>query len=349
VSHNHHLLRITPDLRAHMLLDAAAGLQRANDSDFAELDAGQDHAGFARDLVAALSRSPRVISPKYFYDAQGSALFDAICELPEYYPTRTELALLARHADEMALCIGPGADIVEFGAGSSVKVRLLLDALRAPRRFVPIDISGDHLQAAVQPLARDYPGLAVTPIAADFTRELQLPPALPGSRRVGFFPGSSIGNFSPGEAAHFLRNAAQWLKGGGLLIGVDLVKDPAVLHAAYNDAAGVTAAFNRNLLVRANGELGADFEPAQFAHYAFYEPRLQRVEMHLVSRRRQSVVLCGRRFEFADGETLHTENSYKFTVEGFRALALEAGFEGGPVWCDRDRMFSVHWLVAPND
>lgn len=309
----------------------------------------QPRTTLAADVRYYLTQTPRQLPSSALYDALGSALFDAICELPEYYPTRTELLLLARHADEMALCIGPGADIVEFGAGSSVKVRLLLDALRAPRRFVPIDISGEHLQAAVQPLARDYPGLAIAPIAADFTRYFSLPPALPGSRRVGFFPGSSIGNFSPGEAAHFLRNAAHWLQGGGLLIGVDLVKDPAILHAAYNDAAGVTADFNRNLLVRANRELGADFEPEQFAHYAFYEPRLQRIEMHLLSRCRQSVVLCGRRFEFADGETLHTENSYKFTVEGFQALAREAGFEVGPVWCDRERMFSVHWLVAPDD
>jgi dimethylhistidine N-methyltransferase len=334
-----------------MLLYNTAAAERANDSDFAALPDGERgvgrHSEFAHDLVAALSLRPHVISPKYFYDVQGSALFDAICQLPEYYPTRTELAVLARHADEMAACMGPAADIVEFGAGSSVKVRLLLDALRAPRRFLPIDISGEHLHAAMRPLARDYPELVITPIEADFTQPLNLPPPLPGSRRVGFFPGSSIGNFSPAEAARFLRNAVQALRGGGLLVGVDLVKDPAVLHAAYNDAAGVTAAFNRNLLVRANRELGANFEPEQFAHYAFYEPRHQRIEMHLLSQRRQSVLLCGRRFELAQGETLHTENSHKFTVEGFRALAREAGFEPGPVWCDRDRLFSVHWLVAP--
>lgn len=302
---------------------------------------------FARELVAALSRRPRSISPKFFYDVQGSALFDAICELPEYYPTRTELAMLERHAGEMARCIGPRADIVEFGAGSSRKIRLLLDALEAPQRFVPIDISGDHLYAAVQPLQRDYPSLRVQPLAGDFTRELQLPAALPGSRRIGFFPGSSIGNFSPREAVQFLRMAAGQLRGGGLLVGVDLVKDPAVLHAAYNDAAGVTAAFNRNLLERANRELGADFDVQAFAHYAFYEPREQRIEMHLVSQRRQSVRLCGQRFEFDEGEPLHTENSYKFTVEGFRALAAEAGLEPGPVWCDPLRLFSIHWLAAP--
>jgi len=300
-------------------------------------------SAFEAEMVAALSQAPRRIAPKFFYDEAGSALFDRICDLPEYYPTRTEFGLLHTHAAEMARLIGPAADLVEFGAGSLTKVRVLLDALPRPRSFVPIDISAEHLHASAVPLRQAYPGLDVQPLAGDFTAELQLPAS---ERRVGFFPGSSIGNMDRAEALVFLRRCRGWLAGGGLLIGVDLVKDPQLLHAAYNDAAGVTAAFNRNLLVRANRELGADFEPDQFAHYAFYEPQQRRIEMHLLSRRDQRVSLAGLEFSFAEGETLHTENSHKYTVGDFRALASEAGFEPGPVWCDPQRLFSVHWLDA---
>jgi dimethylhistidine N-methyltransferase len=308
-----------------------------------------DAADFAQAMRAALAERPRRIAPKYFYDAAGSALFDRICTLPEYYPTRTELALLDRHAPQIAGFVGPHADIVEFGAGSATKVRVLLDALREPRRFSPIDISAEHLHAAAAQLQRDYPGLAVCPLAADFTQPFELPPLAGAHRRVGFFPGSSIGNFTPDEALAFLRRAAGLLQGGGLLIGVDLVKDPALLHAAYNDAAGVTAAFNRNLLVRANRELQTDFVPEQFAHYAFYEPRARRIEMHLVSLCAQRVRLGGDSFEFAEGESLHTENSYKYSVDGFQALAQRAGFTPHAVWCDPQRRFSLHWLAAPHD
>ena len=299
-------------------------------------------------LLDGLRRTPRSVPPKFFYDAAGSALFDRICELPEYYPTRTEVALLARHGREMAECIGAGADLVEYGAGSLRKVRLLLDALHQPARYVPIDLSAEHLLQHARQLAADHPGLRIEPLVADFSAELVLP-ALPPSarRRVGFFPGSSIGNFTPEEAQAFLRQAAQALAGGGLLIGVDLVKDPAVLHRAYNDAAGVTAAFNRNLLARANRELGCDFDLAAFDHYAFYDPREQRIEMHLVSRRRQVVAVCGEPVVFEDGQTLHTENSCKYTVDGFRRLARGAGFEPQAVWTDDARLFSVHWLAAP--
>jgi dimethylhistidine N-methyltransferase len=303
----------------------------------------QDPA-FARELLAALAQRPRQIAPKFFYDAAGSALFDRICDLPEYYPTRTEFSLLHAHAREMAALIGPEADLVEFGAGSLTKIRVLLQALQRPRRFVPVDISAEHLHACAAPLRQAHPGLEVLPLAGDFTAELTLPAS---DRRVGFFPGSSIGNMDRAEALGFLKRCSGWLAGGGLLIGVDLVKEPRLLHAAYNDAAGVTAAFNRNLLVRANRELGADFDTAQFDHYAFYEPRLQRIEMHLVSKREQQVRLGGQAFGFAQGESLHTENSHKYTVEGFRALAREAGFEPGTVWCDPAGLFSVHWLAAP--
>lgn len=310
----------------------------------------QGHGGteFAHDLLAGLKASPRTISPKYFYDAEGSRLFDQICELPEYYPTRTEIAILERCADEIAQRMGPSADIVEFGAGSLRKVRILLDALVQPHRYLPIDISGEHLAASATTLRHDYPGLEVTPIAADYTRRLLLPAQAPGAgQRVGFFPGSTLGNFTPAEALHFLETAAQVLRGGALLLGADLLKDPAVLHAAYNDAQGVTAAFNLNLLARANRELDTDFDLDAFSHYAFFNPQQQRIEMHLASRQRQSVQLCGQRFEFQAGQTLHTENSYKFTVAGLRALATRAGFTPGPVWTDPNQLFSLHWLNAP--
>ncbi|GAB3246012.1 L-histidine N(alpha)-methyltransferase [Chitinimonas naiadis] len=302
-------------------------------------------SGFAADLLQGLQARPRRISPKYFYDAAGSGLFELICELPEYYPTRTELAILTRHAAEMAQHIGPNADIVEFGAGASRKIRLLLDALDHPQRFLPVDISGEHLQEAAQRLRGDYPGLTVQPLVGDFTQGVDLPPAV--GRRVGFFPGSSIGNFEPREALQLLQYMAAELVGGGLLIGVDLVKAPAILHAAYNDAAGVTARFNKNLLARANRELGADFDLDAFHHYACYNPLLQRIEMHLVSAARQSVRICGERIPFAEGDSLHTENSYKYTVAGFQALARNAGFQPEAVWTDAAHGFSVHWLSVP--
>ncbi|HEX7892369.1 MAG TPA: L-histidine N(alpha)-methyltransferase [Ramlibacter sp.] len=302
---------------------------------------------FGRDLVAALSAQPRSISPKYFYDAEGSRLFDRICELPEYYPTRTEIGILERSVAEMAALAGPQAEIVEFGAGSLRKVRLLLQAFEAPARYLPIDISGEHLRDAAAILRREFTGLDVQPLVADYTQAMELPAAAGPGRRIGFFPGSTIGNFTPEEALHFLQGAARMLRGGALVLGADLVKDPHVLHAAYNDAQGVTAAFNLNLLVRANRELGANFQPARFAHYAFYNAPLQRIEMHLVSRERQDVTLAGERFTFEEGEALHTENSYKFTIEGLRALAVRAGFRPGPVWTDPARLFSVHWLHAP--
>ncbi len=306
---------------------------------------------FCRDLLAGLSKTPRSVAPKYFYDVHGSALFDRICELPEYYPTRTERRILERHGREMAEVIGPQSDIIEFGAGSLEKIRVLLrsfDARALPRTFFPIDISGTHLEDAARRLHAECPWLQVRPVAADYMQEDQLS-ALDAStgRRVGFFPGSTIGNFDRDEAMAFLRLAARLLEGGGLLVGVDLVKDPQILHRAYNDAQGVTAAFNLNLLRRANTELAADFDLNQFAHYAFYDPRQCRIEMHLLSRCAQTVRIAGQDFSFAEGESLHTENSHKFTMEGFRKLAVSAGFRPGPVWTDEGRLFSVHWLESP--
>jgi dimethylhistidine N-methyltransferase len=303
---------------------------------------------FRSDLHAALAAGQRSISPKYFYDAQGSALFDAICALPEYYPTRTELQLLCRHADDIAALAGPGVELVEFGAGSLRKVRLLLDALVRPARYVPIDISGEHLDQAATQLQRDYPGLQLQAVVADYTQPLRLPArAADGGMRLGFFPGSTIGNFDPDQALRFLRMAGEVLRGGALLLGADLVKEPAVLHAAYNDSAGITAAFNRNLLARANRELGADFQLDGYAHSAFYNCAQRRIEMHLVSRRAQCVRLDGCAYRFAEGDALHTENSYKFSIDGLRALAQRAGFQPGPAWTDPERLFSLHWLNAP--
>ena len=303
---------------------------------------------FETALREGLRREPRQIAPKFFYDQTGSALFDRICELPEYYPTRTEFAILRQHAGEMAECIGPQADLIEFGAGSLQKIRVLLGALREPARLVAIDISAEHLQAEAERLRAEHPALSVLAQAGDFSAGLQLPGLSAGAvRRVGFFPGSSIGNFTPAEALAFLRRCAGWLAGGGLLVGVDLVKDPALLHAAYNDSAGVTAAFNLNLLARANRELGSDFDLAAFQHCAFYTPREQRVEMHLISARAQSAQVGGERFDFAEGQSLHTENSCKYTVAGFQALARAAGLQPQAVWTDAQRLFSVHWLAAP--
>lgn len=302
---------------------------------------------FLRDLKRGLARPQKTISPKYFYDAQGSALFDQICGLPEYYPTRTELAILRKHAREIALHIGPHAEIIEFGSGSMEKVRLLLDALDRPQRYVPIDISESHLLDAAQRMRLAYPTLEVEPLVADYTQALVLPDAPPQGRRVGFFPGSTLGNFEPQDALHFMQMCAKTLEGGALVLGVDLVKSPDLLHAAYNDAQGVTADFNRNVLVRANRELDANFQLDQFAHSAFYNAPHQRIEMHLVSTCQQTVSLGGASYRFAEGETLHTENSYKFTVAGLHQLALRAGFAPGQTWTDADHTFCLLWLDAP--
>lgn len=304
---------------------------------------------FASDLMTALRLRPRSISPKYFYDTKGSALFDQICNLPEYYPTRTELSILRRKAHEMAELMGPRAELVEFGAGSLHKVRMLLDAMQAPSRYIPIDISGDHLHASCSLLQDDYPSLDIHPLIADYTSPLILPaPISAKSKRIGFFPGSTIGNFTPREARAFLHMAASVLRGGALILGVDLIKAPHLLHAAYNDTQGITAQFNLNLLERANRELDAVFDIDKFSHYAFYNAPMQRIEMHLMSRCQQQVHIQNERYEFDEGETLHTENSYKFTLKGIRNMAQLAGFTPGPVWCDKEGLFSLHWLQAPS-
>ncbi len=333
-----------------MLAGAANPLENADLSEAAGRGGGNDHRlAFARDLTQCLAEKPHIISPKYFYDEAGSLLFERICELPEYYVTRTELDLLQRDLPAMAQTIGPNAEVLEFGAGSLHKARLLLRALESPRRFIAMDISGAHLQAAAAQLQREFPTVEIIALEGDFNaldRLQGLPAIESGSRRVGFFPGSTVGNLSPLEANRFLADSARLLVGGGLLIGVDLVKSPTVLHSAYNDAAGVTAAFNRNVLVRANRELDAGFAIDAFAHYAFYEPRLQRIEMHLICLRDQTVQIADRRFTLRAGESIHTENSRKYTVEGFRTLAARAGFTAKAVWCDPMQLFSLHWLES---
>lgn len=312
-------------------------------------DLHPDTTGFLEDVLSGLAKPQKELPPKYFYDARGCALFEAICGTPEYYPTRTETALMRAHAAEMARRLGPGCVIVEFGSGSARKTRILIEAA-APAAYVPIDIAGEQLAAAAADIAREFPGLEVIAVCADYSRPLALPrlEALASRRRVIYFPGSSIGNFTPAEAAAFLRNVRGLAgRGGGLLIGVDLKKDKARLDAAYDDPGGVTAEFNLNLLARINGELGADFDLTAFRHRAFYDEAQGRIEMHLVSIQAQTVSLAGREFRFRAGETIHTENSYKYSIQEFQALCGGAGLEPVDCWVDAERLFSVHYLVAP--
>jgi len=300
---------------------------------------------FLAAVLNGLGRARKTLPCKFFYDEAGSALFDAICDTPEYYPTRTEFGILTAAAGEIADLAGRGGVLVEYGSGSSRKTRLLLDAL-APAVYMPIDISREHMLAACHTLSQDYPAMHLMAVCADYTRPLRLPAvARGGQQRLAFFPGSSIGNFAPLEALRFLKNVAQQLAlDDGLLVGVDLKKDSAILNAAYNDAAGVTAAFNLNLLARCNAELGADFDLGTFAHQAFYNAAVGRIEMHLESTREQRVRIGGQDFTFAAGETIHTENSYKYAADEFGLLATQAGFEPQRCWTDEADLFSVHLL-----
>ena len=310
-------------------------------------DFGSVRDDFRADVLAGLARPQKRIAAKYFYDARGSELFERICDLPEYYPTRTEIALLRRHSAEIAALAGEDAALVEFGSGADVKARLVLDALARPTAYVPIDISREHLIASAQALAGSYPDVAVIPLCADYTRAFDLPAVAKAGRRLGFFPGSTIGNFRPIEAAAFLGRAAVTLgAGSGLLIGVDLKKDSALLQAAYDDAQGVTAAFNKNLLTRINSELGGDIDVESFEHRAFYNDQRGCIEMHLVSRVAQAVTVAGEAFRFAAGESIHTEDSHKYDPEDFRDLAEAGGWQPRRCWVDDERLFSLHYLVA---
>uniref|UniRef100_Q07R67 Histidine-specific methyltransferase SAM-dependent domain-containing protein n=1 Tax=Rhodopseudomonas palustris (strain BisA53) TaxID=316055 RepID=Q07R67_RHOP5 len=303
-------------------------------------------SAFARDAIEGLSKQPKQLPPKYFYDAAGSDLFEQITKLPEYYPTRTELNILHERAGEIAALMPRGAALIEFGAGAFTKARILLAAADVAA-YVPVDISGEFLDAQARALRFDFPRLEVHPIAADFTAPFALPAALQAMPKVGFFPGSTLGNFEPHEASAFLRSARSILGSGAtLLIGIDLEKDDSVLTAAYNDQAGVTARFNLNVLERINRELGGDFDLHNFVHRAIFNRERHRIEMHLISRRAQRVRLLGRSFTFRAGETIHTENSYKYSVARFNAVAQNSSWTPQALWTDADGLFSVHALVA---
>jgi dimethylhistidine N-methyltransferase len=298
------------------------------------------------ELLAGLAARPRRIAPKFFYDERGSRLFDAICELPEYYLTRTEMGILEFCADEVARLVGPNSTLIELGSGASRKVRLLLGAMR-PKAYLGIDISREFLHQSADRLAQDYPWLDVQVACADFSGGLAFPEVAAEGRKLAFFPGSTIGNFDPHEALTFLQRVHRLVQpDGALLIGVDLKKDPQVLHAAYNDSAGITAQFNLNLLQRLRDEFNAEVDLQGFRHHAFYNAARGRIEMHLVSGHSQDICLQGRRFHFEFGDGIHTENSYKYSLPEFQGMARAAGLHPQRVWLDAAHLFSVHYLSA---
>lgn len=299
------------------------------------------------EILAGLRAAPKKLSPKFFYDERGSELFDEITRLPEYYLTQTELAIMRRHVDEIAGLVGPTASLIEFGSGSSTKTRILLEHLDRLAAYVPVDISREHLLAAAAGVAADFPHIEVLPVAADFTRPFELPtPRVMPLRNIVYFPGSTIGNFTPAAALDLLRvmhhEAAE---DGALLIGVDLKKERAILERAYNDSEGVTAEFNLNMLERLNREFDANFALDAFEHRAIYNQERGRIEMHLVSLREQAVSLGGETFHFDAGETIRTEYSHKYTLEEFGAMAASAGFEVAEVWTDDRNLFSVQYCL----
>jgi dimethylhistidine N-methyltransferase len=305
-----------------------------------------DRSAFAADVVAGLGHAQKRLPAKYFYDRRGSELFARITALPEYYPTRIETAILHAHAAEITAALATPTALIEFGAGEAAKARILLAGAPHIEAYVPVDISAEFLAEEATRLTRDLPHLRVLPVAADFTGTFDLPAEIASWPKAGFFPGSTIGNFEPAEAAAFLYDAAQMLGAGArMIVGVDLVKDATILNAAYDDAAGVTAAFNLNLLRRINDELGADFDLDAFEHCAFYNGPAHRIEMHLVSRSPQRVRVGGQVFEFRRGETIHTENSYKYTIGSFVALAAGSGWTPMALWTDAEGYFSVHMLT----
>jgi L-histidine Nalpha-methyltransferase len=298
---------------------------------------------FTADVLAGLNGTPKRIAAKYFYDAEGSHLFEQITRLPEYYPTRCEMKILREHGKDIAKLIPEGAALIEFGSGSTKKIRLLLKSSPRLAAYVPVDICADYLREEVKELKTDRPQLPVLPVIADICTPFELPEtARNAPARCGFFPGSTIGNFEPHEAADFLRNAARILgEGAILLIGYDLIKSPDVLNLAYNDLQGVTAKFNKNLLARMNRELGANFELECFEHHAFYNRERNRIEMHLASLKRQKVRVAGDTVDFRAGETIHTENSYKYSIESLTALASGTGWNLISTWTDPKKYFAV--------
>jgi dimethylhistidine N-methyltransferase len=297
-----------------------------------------------QEVLEGLSNKPKTISPKYFYDNRGSILFERISRLPEYYATRAEISILKSRADEIADLVGPDCFLIELGSGNSTKVRLLLDTLR-PATYMPIDISKDHLLENANELAKDYPWLDVRAACMDITQPINLPFDSNESKKLVFYPGSSIGNFEPRDAASILKVIANLLHpDGDLLIGVDIKKDPAILNAAYNDAKGVTEAFNKNVILRINRELDADFRVDNFEHKAFYNEEKGRIEMHLVSKSDQVIHINGYSSNIRKGEYIHTENSYKYSVDEFLDMARKAGLEHMKTWTDNDCLFSVHYF-----
>ena len=303
---------------------------------------------FRTDVLRGLRAREKQLPCKYFYDAAGSQLFDQICDLPEYYPSRTELGILSQHAPAMAAMLGKGCLLLEYGSGSSTKTRALLDHMPLPAVYVPIDIAHDQLRSSSAALAQEYPAIEIHPLCGDFTRDIALPiPQTPIKRRVVYFPGSTIGNLLSHEAIGLLRRSARLCGArGGLLLGVDLKKDPGTLTAAYNDAAGLTAAFNTNLLARINRELGADFHLDRFWHHAFYNPAESRIEMHLVSDQDQAVRIAGQSIFIAEGESIRTEYSYKYSLRDLAALAAASGFRVERIWCDDRNYFTVQYWTA---
>lgn len=302
---------------------------------------------FEAAVIQGLESSPKTLPCKFFYDQRGSRIFDKICELDEYYPTRTEIAILDKYSREIADLMGDSSHLIEFGSGSSTKIRSLLRTLGRLAAYSAVDISKDHLLGAASKLASDFPNIAVNAVCADYTRpfEVVAPTANPDAKRVGFFPGSTIGNFTPEDARAFLRRSAALLrKGGEMLIGADLKKDVSLLEAAYNDKEGVTAEFNLNLLRRINRELAANFDLRGFEHRGLYNSDKGRMEMHLFSLRDQAVSVAGREFSFKREESIHTENSCKYTIEEFQEICEGAGFEPVKVWTDDDKLFSVHYI-----
>lgn len=311
--------------------------------------ASRARRAFLSDVLAGLQMTPKQLPCKYFYDQRGSELFDRICQLDEYYLTRSELVIMDRFASEMGAQIGPGAMLVEYGSGSSVKTRYLLDDLPDAVAYVPVDISGEHLQSTARELARDYPRIEVLPVCADFTEHFALPASKrPATHSAVYFPGSTIGNFLPDQAAELLLRITRLCgKDGGLLIGIDLKKDPTTIEAAYNDPSGVTAEFNLNLLGRINRELGANFDLGSFFHQARYNSQLGRVEIYLVSNAAQTVAIGNERIEFVPDEMICTEYSHKYTVEEFAAIAATAGLSLHDQWTDKNGYFAVlHLAVA---
>jgi dimethylhistidine N-methyltransferase len=307
------------------------------------------HSDSRAELLAGLRQPQKQINPKYFYDARGSELFEQITQQHEYYPTRTEITILNDYAAEIAHYCGSDCVLIEPGSGSSEKVRLLLDTLQ-PAAYVPVDISAEFLYESALRLGREFPWLSIQAICADFADQWQARTELPAGRRVIFYPGSTIGNMEPGVAQVFLSDLRRWIgDDGAVLVGVDLHKSEQVLNAAYNDARGVTAEFNLNILSAMNTLIDADFQRQDFSHRAFYNRDLKRIEMHLVSKNAQTVSLNGSAIEFDEGETLHTENSYKYTLEGFAALSAAAGFKLEKSWLDEEQLFSVHYLSVAGD